>query len=836
MEYPQVNISDKLSSEQRELMALIDAIMQLDTVLPQFNLSQEFLNLGSSVNAMQLLAMLMLKFVSVDKLIDLLTKILTHTLPATELAVKGVLLSNLKQLISCEVDPFIPSKYRQGLGEDPNNTEGIKIPISNIDPTNLLKIVPTTPMGQNRYMGTMITYRYKLPFRSIEIILPPSWSIGYDGTYLYANDYQTLVDYLRLLKNVNNTTPSSPSEMSDSIVYIPPTTNKGDKIKFADIESVGDISTIYELSRSMDMNAFLWFVLNKSHFKNADSTEKYTFPFNGNIINKEAIFPTEIKYPYFTGFVVKHNDYDVYGLCVNGERALLGSTTITTEVDGEIVVTASPEYRYQQVVYPFTNAENSANWYVDRSLYYKMIFPTNSNIKDVKNRDLNKAVPICNVALDNYTSNWMQEDVTIRVLPKPSIYKYFNYHSYEDKSEENKIFDASLTLFHTKLLFDEDGVPRNTKKPKIYTINWKNTSNTEDLAEENAQYHKYKIDEDNEIYLHISKKPNGLYWLEYPFEYDIKKNLHLCYPHLTIYEFNYDMVMSTKLFDAKVIAAQIIEAAMGGSLTPNDFLGNLSVNETMFQQRLAEVIRSVIEQDAFEISDCLYTFSNAEYTRMMEESENKRKNRYPFKNGEKEYVELDLTKVNDILKEYRTTASKEENEKVIKRAIEETVSCSIIDEILPEDKVSFSTDFLMRMLMSLVMSLVMSLITPKVLMIFEINKRMMGEGKDIPFTNWEELAKHLLTILIPIISEIRDMIMQELLNNVLKYIEELAEKVGKYITMEQISVYTELIKNIIKACTFGFPLFGHRTNLDSQLDVVQYADIKPIDKPQTSTC
>ena len=51
--------------------------------------------------------------VTYEDLQEFLTKILIWVVPALEISVKAVLLTNLKKMISCSIDPRIPEKYRK---------------------------------------------------------------------------------------------------------------------------------------------------------------------------------------------------------------------------------------------------------------------------------------------------------------------------------------------------------------------------------------------------------------------------------------------------------------------------------------------------------------------------------------------------------------------------------------------------------------------------------------------------------------------------------------------------------------------------------------------------
>ena len=84
-----------------------------------------------------------------------------------------------------------------------------------------------------------------------------------------------------------------------------------------------------------------------------------------------------------------------------------------------------------------------------------------------------------------------------------------------------------------------------------------------------------------------------------------------------------------------------------------------------------------------------------------------------------------------------------------------------------------------------------------------------------------------------IVKEIRDIILQKLLDWVLKILLEINLKAAELIVKEQLEYYSRLMKLLFKACSFKS---FKRANLDSELDNVDYADIDEIEKPKESNC
>ena len=86
-----------------------------------------------------------------------LTNFLIYIIPVLEISVKAILLTNLKSMISCSVDPRIPEKYRKRhkAPTDYNKSQeyGIDINIESIDFMDKLSINPLGKFGSDWYFG-----------------------------------------------------------------------------------------------------------------------------------------------------------------------------------------------------------------------------------------------------------------------------------------------------------------------------------------------------------------------------------------------------------------------------------------------------------------------------------------------------------------------------------------------------------------------------------------------------------------------------------------------------------------------------------------------------------
>ena len=146
---------------QEEAMASIDTAKALvDKVLSimEIIIVSPSIALTFSANPIGFLIQLLKHLGVTREEIELwLTNFLIYIVPVLEIAVKAILLTNLKNMISCSIDPRIPEKYRKQHKAITNyNTSqeyGIDINIESIDFMDKLSINPLGEFGSNWYFG-----------------------------------------------------------------------------------------------------------------------------------------------------------------------------------------------------------------------------------------------------------------------------------------------------------------------------------------------------------------------------------------------------------------------------------------------------------------------------------------------------------------------------------------------------------------------------------------------------------------------------------------------------------------------------------------------------------
>lgn len=561
------------------------------------------------------------------------------------------------------------------------------------------------------------------------------------------------------------------------------------------IVTKSEVNNVYDLVRARDFNAFLWYVVHKGYSPNvlnaADCgvTEPLT-----KVIEKDVttsnIDGKEIKYSY--GDCIINATYpNILSMCLCNKGVNIESYPyIGQDIDNlscdnsfdVITYSLAPKY-YNFKFVPFSSDRYSVNWYVNSGTFFDFL----KKEEEREPRNYEKEYPICNLQyVHKYQDEHgvQDENIVFTILPKPYVH----------------LPEKGDPLWRIKpILFDADGNPSSKGK---YSVKNRGDYN---LNKETGEY---------ELIGDTSK-------------------LYECYPKLTVYEFNYDFVMGMQLFDSTVIASQLIETITNIRC---GFQGNVGLNvgvnksETAYQMRIAEIVKNIVESTAYEVSDCFYSFDNAKYDSMLREAELKRSRLHVSNDDVNKVSENSSEDIMKILNEFDNNATLNENKEVIKRAITKATA-TITEEVLPEDKYNIEINIIQDLIKSFVTIIVEALITPKIVLLFEVNRALMGQN----FTkfNIEDFLKSIEGLLVSIVREIRDLILQELINWCMKILRELLDIITDALLMEQIEYYSRLMKLLFKACSFKV---SHRSPLDSKLDEVNYADIDEIDKPKEANC
>lgn len=299
----------------------------------------------------------------------------------------------------------------------------------------------------------------------------------------------------------------------------------------------------------------------------------------------------------------------------------------------------------------------------------------------------------------------------------------------------------------------------------------------------------------------------------------------------TIFEFNHEFLSSIKLYEPKVIVAEIVEYLLGtGNLTVN--LG-FSVNEEIVQGKVQEIINKVIGTSDTEINDCYFSFSNDEYNDMLEKSE---KNRYNIINTADGYIEANPTDILNKLGGITTTSTLVEDKTIISETLTETI-VNPAQDVSATVNGDFTYDWQFELLRIFAYPFIRPLFTPKVIFLLLVNQKIMGSLEDAEKldlnTILDSLYKTLFVIIKDIIIKLKDLLVEMFLSWIMEKVKPLIELFAAKLLMETLQMYKDLLIQLLDACVFGW----NNNKLVGVIDNVNYADIIPTQtEPNQSTC
>lgn len=720
---------------QEEAMASIDTAKALvDKVLTimEIIIVDPSIALTFSANPIGFLIQLLKHLGVTRKEIELwLTNFLIYIIPVLEIAVKAILLTNLKNMISCSVDPRIPEKYRKRhkTPTDYNTSQeyGIDINIESIDFMDKLSINPLGKFGSD-------------------------WYFGLEG-----------------------------------------------------------IEDSYKFARADDMDAFLWFVIHKGKFPNsAKVSDVHTLADNMHSMVSQPASVAPSDATLLSPLEVMYGDN-------NPSSILLGNTF--TYDDGHIVSmcidnkTDESDNIVHSTIVPVSDDWTSVNWYARRAdqLGKNLGFGWEVNQKNGntkykgKGRDFGKERGLCNIQyLDQASSDapltgLVNNKLRFTILPRPYVHTPI-------------LLRGEAPWQFKKMLFDDKG---------NFDANGKFTFAEGTVSESDGGDEIIFTTPHAETKLNVKSREVTV---DNPEE--LAKDLMECYPGLTVFEFNYDYLMSIKLFDAKVLAHSLMESVLNMNMGLSVGLGMRHQEGT---ETIKEIIKNILETDDSEINDCYYAFDNTKYDSLLRKAEEKRARQERFGNVTHETGLFDS--VNDILNEYDANAELHEQVDVLHRAITQA-AVTVSEGVEESDKFDVEFNFIFDLIEALTTAIVNGILSPKVMMLLEVNQKIMG-GTWEKFT-LKDLIQALRSIIVAIVKEIRDMVIQELWKLVLKALEPIIQMLASILLREQLENYADAILEIIRNC------FSNKYK-DTKLDTVDYADIdtshnKEGEQPSTNKC
>lgn len=539
------------------------------------------------------------------------------------------------------------------------------------------------------------------------------------------------------------------------------------------------INDSYKFARADDFDAFLWFVIHKGKFPNSSIVK---LDENNKLILGGHNTTKNYKGSLLSSLEVTYNEDDPSTILLGNTFQYESGRTISMCIDikyndkGKIL---------NNTIVPISDDWSSVNWYTRRANYFTKNIIGDKASKISAKRDYSKEIPICNIqyidqgSTDSPVIGTVNNKLRFTILPKPLVY----------------INQKELTI--KKILFNENG---DFDKNGKYTL-----SDT-------------KFDE-----IFKKEKSKDFEFKEGKSKADVIRSMYECYKGLTIYEFNYDLIMGMKLFDARSIVSALFDTLQNASLGLSVGLEERHQEST---DTIKEIIKNIINTDDSTVNDCYHTFSNDRYNMLLSNTANKRLNRTDKFYDAKQILSASLS--GDTVNE----------EEVLHRAITQA-KVTVTEGSDGSDEYGIANNFIFSLLNNLITAIVQSLLSPKLLMVIVVNQSMMGGGKWEKF-NFSNLFKALQDIIVGIVKEVKDLIIDKLWKLVATRLDPLITITSDEIVKEQLDSYADVLREIMKYAPYIFHFIGGQRQ-DTKIDDVDYADIdipseNNQDTPNTNNC
>lgn len=392
--------------------------------------------------------------------------------------------------------------------------------------------------------------------------------------------------------------------------------------------------------------------------------------------------------------------------------------------------------------------------------------------------------------------------------------KFDNIRYIEDtflkRDEEGNVLD--ITKQNNKELLKE--LTEKENEIKVLKEEIRETSETISTKRDNINALRQEITDNKNAYRQLRRN------LTYP---DYRKNKYFRKP---IQKFNFDYLMNTKLLDERIVAVQIIEMLFNLKLNVT-FHAHLTYQEIAIVNEVKKMVKSVLDTDEAIVSDCFFSFSNDEFNALLEETERQfNQQGYLNRNVSNDIVEEIFSNIDNI----RPNSDKNVNQEIINNSMEAIMgSIGYGYDFEDKHKLDYDGDFdigfkdlLNQLLEGLCNVIVTSVLTPKIIMLMVVNKRVNDGNIATDFIGWLKSSRGLI---IAIIRKVKDMIIEYLVSILNRRLLEILDEVALLYAKEQIDYYTRLINRMLECVNS----FGQ--DLNFRPDRVHTADIYDQGKP-----
>lgn len=298
----------------------------------------------------------------------------------------------------------------------------------------------------------------------------------------------------------------------------------------------------------------------------------------------------------------------------------------------------------------------------------------------------------------------------------------------------------------------------------------------------------------------------------------------------TVFEFNFDYINSLKIFDSKVIVANIYNALIGLISPTVDAMTDIKYNVQMeaIAGKVSDIVETVMESEDTIIDDNFFTFSNSEYDKLLNDTELKYSENYEFGNISGTMTQDDINNLTNKILDIGSSADIVEQETKIKNTfIDVAISGGSEGYNKITGKFTWGGNIIWDLIKETITQIVLQVFSPKIMMLYVINKHFMGDITDINFKTLDikELIKSLHNLIVTIVKQILDVIIKQFLEYILNELKELINLTIRKLLLERIEYYMEILRGILSLIKMFYNTFAATGKNNSSIDNVNYADI-----------
>ena len=298
------------------------------------------------------------------------------------------------------------------------------------------------------------------------------------------------------------------------------------------------------------------------------------------------------------------------------------------------------------------------------------------------------------------------------------------------------------------------------------------------------------------------------------------------YAGKTLFEFNVDFITSLQIFDTKTFVAKLLDSLTG--LLSFDL--HLSFQQQVVQEEVKNMIKMITETDDVVVSDCFFTFSNADYDAMSRKAELIKAgiptdNGNPLSDVQFNTEEL-LSKLNELDKAATQSGGTqtiiENTFKELSKEITEGYKTHKTSNVDVGAQLNTKDQNLIELLLNhLAYTIVMTILSPKVYILLLINFKIIGRETNFDLKGFLSQYEQLIADLVRMI---RDQLLDYFVKRLLAIIKDLAAEITVKLNIEQARYYTDLLRKLFDC----WQLYKGGDE-DWNMDKVDYADILPSD-------